>query len=378
MKFNTAEPFFYEDDIKIILEEIRKILQGKNMLSKGPSVKVFESLFTKYIGTNYGVAVNSGTSALELVIKSIGLKEGDEVIVPVQTFVSTASSVVNNKGVPIFCGIDENYLIDIDELKTKITKKTKAVIIVHFCGLIHPEIFKLRDFLKLKKIFLIEDAAHAHGASIEGVKAGNIGDFGCFSFFSTKIMTTGGEGGFISTNHKKYFEICSSLSAIGIDKKSKTELYRNSGSNNRMTEIQSIIGICQLKKIDSFILHRENISNIYKEQLAHLSKNRLVTFQEYPKTIRHPFWRFLVIIRNNKFNRNKIKEEMGKVGVNIDWPYQPLLHRQPLFDDRLDIKEGDFLKSESLSNIHFSLPIHLKITEKNAIFISKNLLKQFV
>ena len=190
--------FYGADEVKAV---ISCYLHGSLSIQK-PVIE-FEKQFSEYIGTNYGVAVNSGTSALEICLKAIDIKNGDEVIVPVQPFVSTGSCIVNNGGTPVFCEIDENHLMGFDDLKRKITNKTKAVIIVHFCGLIHPDNLKIRKYLKDKDIFLIEDAAHAHGAKVDDLYAGNIGDFGCFSFYSTKIMTTGGEGGAILTNSKK-------------------------------------------------------------------------------------------------------------------------------------------------------------------------------
>ena len=180
-------PFFSKDDIDEIIPQLEEILKGNGFFTKGPKVKEFEKLFAEYIGSNYGVAVNSCTSALELVLKAIGISEDDEVIVPTQTFVSTASCVVNNGGTPIFCEIDHNHLIDFDDLTAKITNNTKAVIIVHFGGLIHPDIWEIKKYLEERNIYLIEDAAHAHGAKIDNIFAGNIGDFGCFSFYSTNL-----------------------------------------------------------------------------------------------------------------------------------------------------------------------------------------------
>ena len=208
MKYNTASPYFFDEDIDDILPKIKKILKGDGLLTKGPKVKEFEKLFSQYVASKYCIAVNSGTSALEIVLKAIGINTSDEVIIPAQTFVSTGSCVTNNGGTPIFCEIDENYLMDFDDLKRKITAKTKAVIIVHYCGLIHPKILEIKAYLKERNIYFIEDAAHAHGAKIDDKFAGNIGDFGCFSFYSTKIMTTGGEGGAITLNNENYFNLC--------------------------------------------------------------------------------------------------------------------------------------------------------------------------
>jgi len=374
MSYNTALPFFSKKDIEKIISQLEIILNGNGFLSKGPKVKEFEKLFAEYIGSNYGVAVNSGTSALELVLKTIGISDGDEVIVPTQTFVSTASCVVNNGGIPIFCEINQNHLIDFNDLTAKITDNTKAVIIVHFGGLIHPDIWEIKKYLKERNIYLIEDAAHAHGAQIDNVFAGNIGDFGCFSFYSTKIMTTGGEGGFITTNNEKLFDLCSSLGAIGIDKKSKNEIYINSGSNNRLTEFQAIVGISQLNKLESFVKHRNKIAGIYKDKLSRLVEDGIIKFQEYPKNIRHPYWMFMVLIENKDYKRIDIKDMLIKDDININWPYQPLLHQQPSF---IQLNQLNLKKSEEYVNNHLCLPIHLGISAKDAEYISTKFIKCF-
>ena len=374
MKYRTALPYFPKEDIDQILEESREIFEGNYLFAKGPKVNEFEKMFSGYIGSKYGVAVNSGTSALEICLKAINIKKGDEVIVPVQTFVSTGSCVVNNGGTPIFCEIDQNYLIDIDDLKNKITPATKAVIIVHFCGLIHPQIIELKNFLDKKNIILIEDAAHAHGAKIDNTFAGNIGHFGCFSFYSTKIMTTAGEGGLISTNNSNYFKLCSSIGAIGIDKESKKEIYHLSGSNNRMTELQAIVGISQLNRLDDFVNHRNVVANIYREILAELVDSKIISFQDNPSRIIHSYWRFLVKIEDKNFNRDAVKAKMLSHGVAIDWPYTPLMHLQPAFKDT---PKPSLSKSELLAEKHLCLPIHMLIKRHDAEFIANKFIACF-
>ena len=374
MKYSTALPYFSNDDIDEIIPQLKDILKGNGFFTKGPKVKKFEQLFSKYIGSQYGVSVNSGTSALEIVIKAIGISDGDEVVIPTQTFVSTASCVVNNRGTPIFCEIDHNHLIDFDDLKAKISDNTKAVIIVHFSGLIHPDIWEIKKYLKERNIYLIEDTAHAHGAKIDNIFAGNIGDFGCFSFYSTKIITTGGEGGFITTNNEKLFDLCSSLGAIGIDKKSNNEIYINAGSNNRLTEFQAIIGIAQLKKLESFVKHRIIIANVYKNKLSQLVEDGLIKFQEYPQNIRHPYWMFMVLIENDNYSRTKIKDKLKMDNINISWPYQPLLHQQPVF---FGLNQKGLKKSEEHTKKHLCLPIHLGISVSDAEYISTKLIECF-
>ena len=366
-------PFFSPEDIEGIINEFRYVLEGKGLLTKGPIVENFEKCFAEYVGTKYAVAVNSGTSALDVVLKSIGIGEGDEVIIPVQTFIATGSCVNINGGTPVFCGINENYLLDYEDLKEKITYKTKAVIIVHFGGLINSQIFEIRDYLKQKNIYLIEDAAHAHGARIDEAYAGALGDFGCFSFYSTKIMTTAGEGGMITTNNKDHFDLCRSFSNRGMDPHAGYEIFSNVGNNYKMTEIQAIVGQYQLRRLNDFVEHRNKIAEIYKAELKDFEMKGLIRFQQAPKKVRNAYWRFVIVLDGARCEREEIKVEMGKAGINIDWPYQPLIHLQPVYKKLYGIEDGYLRWSEEYAKHHFCLPIHLGINENDAIYIAGKL-----
>jgi len=157
MTYNIAFPYFPEEDVKEIVRQIEKLLYGEGLLTMGENVKSFEEEFATFMGAKYGIATNSCTSALEIVLKSLGIGEGDEVIVPCQTFVATGSAVAICGAKPVFAEVDNNFSLDIDDVKKKITRKTKAVIVVHFAGLIQENIFELKEFLDSKEIYLIED-----------------------------------------------------------------------------------------------------------------------------------------------------------------------------------------------------------------------------
>jgi perosamine synthetase len=366
-KFNTALPFFPKEDINKILSEFKRILSGKGMLTMGRHVTDFEAAFARYTGSRYAVATNSCTAALEIALQCIGLGKTDEVIVPVQTFIATGSSVIVSGGKIRFVEIDDNFLLDFDDMKKKINSRTKAVILVHFGGLIHPKIFEIRDYLKKRNIYLIEDAAHASGARIHNFSAGTLGDFGCFSFFSTKIMTTG-EGGMLTFDNKKFHALSSSLRNRGLDERyPKGERYVNIGSNRRLTEFQAILGLYQLKRLEDFVEHRLKIAAIYKDCLSPLIKKRFIHFQTYPDYIRHAYWRFMVFLDKPKAQREDLKKALSPFGIEINWPYEPLLHLQPIFRK----KHGRFPKSEALAKRHFILPIHCGIRESDARFIAR-------
>jgi len=360
--FNTAFPYFPNEDIEEILLEVREILEGNKMLTMGGNVAKFEEEFATYCATEYAVATNSCTAALEIALATLRLSATDEVVVPVQTFIATGSSVLKAGAKIVFCDVDDNFLLDFAFLKKVITKKTKAVIIVHFAGMISPDILEIKEYLKSKNIALIEDDAHAHGATFGPLKAGNIGDFGCFSFYSTKNMTTG-EGGMITLNNKKDYDTCASLRNRGIDTTQKGELFINIGSNHRLTEIQGLLGRYQLKRLEEFVTHRNKIAHIYIEALSDLLKQKRVRIQQPAKNSRHAYWRFLLFL-DEAYNRDAIQEKMNAKGIKVDAPYSPLLHKQPLFNSKLI-----FPHAEKLSKSHISLPIHMLITEDDAHFI---------
>ena len=368
--YRAAFPYFPKEDIENILNDFRKILEGEEMLTMGRNVSIFEKKFADYCGCPYAISTNSCSSALEISLNILGLKKDDEVIVPVQTFVATASSVVRAGATPVFCDVDDNFILDFEDLKKKITEKTKAVIIVHFAGLITENIIKIKDFLSGQKITLIEDAAHAHGASFNGISAGCLGDIGCFSFFSTKIMTTG-EGGMITTKNEDFYKKASSIRSIGIDIDAGIQIFNNIGSNNRLSEIHSLLGLYQLNMLNEFVSYRNKIADIYKEELKSLVIKNKIRFQEFDiNNTKHPYWRFIVFI-NAGIDRNHVIKQMKESRIMVDAPYNPLLHQQPVL--KKYCQEKVISNAERLNQCHISLPIHLKITEEDARFIAEKL-----
>lgn len=366
-KYITSLPFFPQDDIEKILNETREILIGNKMLTMGENVQKFEKDFAEYSQTKYSVATNSCTSALEIALSSLNLTTEDEVIVPVQTFVATGSAVLKSGAKIVFCDVDDDFLLDFKNMKKLINKNTKAVIIVHFAGMISKDIFYIKKYLQEKNIALIEDCAHAHGAMLNGVKAGNIGDVGCFSFYSTKIITTG-EGGMVTTNNKEIYEKCASFRNRGIDTNFNGELFVNLGSNNRMTEFQALLGVHQLKRIEEFVEYRNKIANIYKNELSGLIKKGILGLQNPSKNSRHSYWRFIVFLKKN--NRHEIIKKLDNMNIKADAPYCPLLHKQPLFKN---VKKEKITNAEKISKTHISLPIHMLINEDDAKYIAKSL-----
>ena len=374
MKYDTAFPYFPEDDIEYILYEFRKLLVGEGLLSMGKYVREFEQKFAEYIDVKHAIATTSCTSALETLLAANGIGEGDEVIVPSQTFIATASAVAQKGARPIFAEINQNFLLDFEDMKSRVTDRTKAVIIVHFAGLIDEKLLEIKSWLNEKGILFFEDAAHAHGASLNEKKAGNIGDAAAFSFYSTKNMTTG-EGGMITTNDTALAEKCASMRARGLDIKAGYEIFNELGTNQRVTEVQALMGLSQLKHLNEFVAHRNKVANAYTKCLRPLEKTRTVRLLEVNrKRVTHAYWRYIIFLTNGQ-DREKIGKNMACHSVKIDWAYQPLVHLQPVMQKMYGTRKGDLPFSEHLSETHICLPIHFGISPENALYIGQKLIE---
>ena len=255
------------------LNALKEVFES-GWIGLGPKTEEFERKFAEYTGTKYAIGLNSATAALDLSLKLLNINYGDQVIVPTVTFVSTAHVVSYNLAVPIFVDVDENLSIDIDDLKRKITPKTKAIMVVHYSG-------RPVDMDRLKKVTgnipIIEDAAHATGSVYKGIKCGNLGTLGCFSFHAVKNLTTG-DGGAITTNNKEFYTRANRLRWLGIDKGTWDRTEDNLsywweynvteiGLKCHMNDISAAIGLAQLKKLDEMNEKRRQIAQMYTKEL---------------------------------------------------------------------------------------------------------------
>ena len=363
-----AEPSFSAEDREVIHKEIDNILSNK--LSMGENVTKFEEEFSSYTNSKYAIAVNSCTSALEVALQGLGVSKGDEVIVPCQTFIATGMSVHLVDGVPVFCEISKkDFCLDFEHMKQLITQNTRGVILVHFAGLISEDIFKIKNFCEENNLFLIEDAAHAPGASINGIQAGTIGDAGCFSFFPTKVITAG-EGGMLITDDDELYHFSRRLQNRGLDMQSDKERYSYPGRNIRMTEMTAITGRVQLSHLDEYLERRRLIAGIYAEDF---SQNKLVTTFS-PSNDSYPsFWKYPILLHEN-IDREKVLTALHKERIFADLTYQPALHLQPVFQVLLDTSAGDLPNSENMMKKHICLPCHQNMTIEDARFVSQTLI----
>lgn len=326
------EPFIWgttigEEEKRAVLEVLES---GKlSVFRGGNQVRNFEKEFAQYCGSLYGVATTSGTSALHSAVAALEIQRGDEVLVPSLTFVSTASVVLQQEAIPVFVDIDkESYCISLEDLESKITKKTKAVIPVHLFG--HPADMDGIQFLAKKNNFnIIEDAAQAHGSEYKGRKVGSFGDFGCFSFFQTKNMTCG-EGGMVLTNDPQLYASVRLRREHGSPENSNTwYIYDVLGFNYNMTELQASIGRAQLQKLDEFNRKRRENAAFYFENII----NTNLVMPKLKDNIYHVFHNFPVLLpKEITKNRANFVSAVKAEGVPIDVCYPTPLYKTKIFD----------------------------------------------
>jgi len=360
-----AEPYYFNQEKKI-LKKIGSIISSKQ-LSSGKFVKQFEKNFSNLVDTKYSVAVSSGGTALETALEALNIK-GKDVLLPTQTFIAAPNAVIRAGGNPIFCDIERTTgCLDPEDILKKITKKTAGIIFVPMFGVMPNSILKIKKICKKHKFFLMEDAAHAHGASIKNIKAGNIGDISVFSFYATKIVTTG-EGGIITTNNKKLNDRCLKLRNHG--RSLKNSLFEMHGNNFRLSEIHALIGIYQLSNLKKSIAHRNKLAKIYNQKLVNTNFFEKLQFN---KSSKNSFWRYPVYL-DKKINRIQLQKNLAKkYKIRITWMYEPLCHHQPIFKKRNKVKLP--IAEKAIKQL-INLPTHLNISTEDVKKICKCLISE--
>jgi dTDP-4-amino-4,6-dideoxygalactose transaminase len=361
-----ADPHFGEEDRKRIHREVDAILDGA--LSMGPNVQAFEREFAARVGVAHAIAMNSCTSALEAALLSKGVV-GREVIVPAETFIATGMAVHLTGGIPVFAEISRLTLcLDLDDVKRRVTPRTVGVILVHMAGLITPDILAFKEFCDANGLFLIEDAAHSPGARHEGREAGSFGHAGCFSFFPTKVITSG-EGGMLTTDDEGIAAFARSFQHRGRDMQSRAERYILPGRNVRMTEMAALLGRVQFGHLDEFLARRRRVASIYRDELTGLCGVSLIL----PEILESSsFWKVPILL-DHSMDRASITERIVATGVSVDWAYQPALHLQPVFRDLYGTTEEMLPQTEDILSRHLFLPCHPQMTDEDAVYVARAL-----
>ena len=357
------KPLITKGDINYLNKSISKGW----ISSEGPEVKKFENNFSKFIGHKYAVAVSSGTAALEIAVKSLRLKKGDEVIIPNFTIISNAIAVIKeNLNIKLVdCGI-KDWNMDIKKLEKKITNKTKAIIATHIYNF-PIRIDHIKKICKKKKIILIEDAAESLGQKLNNKFCGSYGDISIFSFYANKQITTG-EGGMITTNNKKLYEYSKSLRNLCFGNKDRFN-HDDIGWNYRMTNIQASLGVSQLKRVKSIVARRHKVG---KEYFQRLNKNKNIYIPEISRSYaKNIYWVIAIIIMNKdlKIDAKKLMKKLMKYGIQTRpffWP----MHKQKVFKNKHQIDTGgDYKNSEYISKYGLYLPSSLDISSNQIKFI---------
>jgi dTDP-4-amino-4,6-dideoxygalactose transaminase len=357
-----AKPFFIDETVR----DIQEVLQSGHLIQGSKTAK-FEEEFKKRVGAKYAYAVSSGTAALHTAYATT-LKPGDEVIVPDFTFIATASTVVFAGGRPVFVDIDaDTLMIDPEDVEEKITSKTKAIAPVHLFGNA-ADMKTLSEIADEHSLYLVNDAAQAHGTRIGGKDVGSFDDLNCYSFYPSKTLTTG-EGGLVTTNSKELYD--------------KGTLFRNHGQqtrylsvslglNYRMTDIAAAIGLNQLKLFDEFLAKRKQNAKVLTEGLRQIHG---LNPQKPRKGVDHSYSYYTVIMDLDRFKCSRDEFVNALKAENIECiVYYPIpLSKQPALK-----KYGSKTKSpvaEDISKRVFSIPVHPSLSEEDLKKILKALEK---
>jgi len=345
-----------------IIRAIRKITKKGDFIL-GQEVELFERDFANYCGVKFAVGVSSGSDAIMLALRAIGIKPGDEIIVQANTFISTVLPIIYLGAEPVLVDINpDTYNIDVNKIEKKITKKTRAIFPVHLYGQIC-EMDKISKIAKKHNLFVIEDAAQAHGSTLNNKKAGTFGDIACYSFYAGKNLGAYGDGGAVVTNKKKFADKIRILRHIG---QAKKYIHIEKGYNNRLDTIQAAILRIKLRELDKWNKERRRIAKYFNKQLRNFV---LAIPIEIPGSQSNYH---LYVVRVN--NRDKLLACLHKNKIYAGIHYPNPIHLHKALSD-LPYKKGDFPISEKHAKEILSLPIFPYMSTKEADIIVKTIRK---
>jgi len=337
--------------------------------SEGPFVKKFEEKMAALVDRKYGISVANGTAALEIAVAALDIKCGDEVIMPAFTIISCATAVVKRGGIPVL--VDSNPLtwnMNVEEIEEKITKKTKAIMIVHIYGLpidVDP-VLELAQKYNLK---IIEDAAEMHGQNYKGKPCGSFGDISIFSFYPNKHITTG-EGGMILTNDEQLADRCESLRNLCFQKDVRY-VHEEIGYNYRFTNLQAAVGLAQLEKIDKTIARKREIGRLYTELLKNKAKIQIPL--ENFNNEHNIYWVYGLVLNDDaNINNREMVELLGRNGIGARTFFWAI-HEQPVFQKMGLFKGEKYPVAERLARKGFYIPSGLALKDEQI----KEVVKRF-
>lgn len=365
-----AKPLIGKEEINSVIEVLKS-----GWLTTGPKVREFEENMQKYLGCKKAVGLTSCTGGLHIALAALGIKHGDEVIVPTYTFASSGHVVSWLGAKPVLVDVEKDtFNINIKNIEEAITSKTKAIMPVHFAG--HPcDMDKIMDLAKKHNLYVVEDAAHAIGSEYKGKKIGNFGDATAFSFYVIKTITTA-EGGMVVTNNEELGNKLRRYSYFGVDKDAfgrysdkGTWYYEiiELGYKYNMDNIQGALGVEQLKKIEFFITKRRRLANLYNRLLKDVPQVITPTEKGYAKHSYH-LYPILVNIDNTSVPRNEFIDKLREYKIGTSVHFIPL-HIHPYYHNTVGYKKGDFPTAEYLFEREVSLPLYPSMNEDDVIYV---------
>lgn len=398
-RISMSAPDITEEDIRAVAAVVRL-----GRLALGPKTEEFERMIADYVGVRHAVAVSSGTAALHLIVKALGIESGDEVLVPSFTFASSVNVILFERATPVFVDIEpDTYNIDPDDLERKVTSRTKAIMAVDVFG--HPaewdEILKVAERYNLK---VIDDSCEALGAEYLSCKSkiqspksqlqssesragsheskalsqsgqaeskweklGGFGDAAAFAFYPNKQMTTG-EGGIVVTDSTETARICRSLRNQGRGEMGAWLEHERLGYNYRMTEMSAALGVSQVRRVETFLAKRKEVARLYTERLAGLDWIRPPVVRPH---VRMSWFVYVVTLREG-LERNEVMRGMAERGIPTRGYFSPM-HLQPYIRSLLNTKEGMLPITESVAQRTIALPFHNRLSENAVRYVVDNL-----
>lgn len=364
MKVPLAQPEILESDIDAVTAVLRS-----SRLSQGPVMRKFEEKLVEYLGVSHAVAVNSGTSALQLALRALNIQDGDEVILPSFSFMAVANAVLAARAIPVFVDIAPgSWNIDPEKIQCMLSPRTRAIIVVHTFGF-PAEMERILPIAKRHGIYVIEDACEALGAERNGHKAGTRGDIGIFAFYPNKQITTG-EGGALTTNSFAIAEHVTRLRNQGRDPSVEWLQHAEIGYSYRLSDINCALGLEQLSRLEDILRRREWLAHFYQRYLAPIAD--LQTYSDCPEG-RISWFTYPVLLPGieRAGDRDEIWLEMNRMGIEVARYFAPA-HLQPVMQGAA-IRRGDLSETRSVAQRVLCLPFFNSLRETEIEFICKSL-----
>jgi perosamine synthetase len=366
MKIPLSKPWITEEDIKAVEEVLRT-----PYLSLGPKLSEFEERLARVANTKYAVAVNSGTSALHLIVRSLGIKDGDEVITTPFSFIASSNCILFERAKPVFVDVRKDaHNIDPSLIESKISEKTKAILVVDVFG--QPADYdEIEIIAKRHNFLLIEDSCEALGSEYKHKKAGSFGAAGAFAFYPNKQIVTG-EGGVVVTDDENIYKLSKSMRNQGRGEDETWLEHARLGYNYRISDINCALGISQLNRLNKIIEMRDAVAKIYSQKLSEVEE--VITPYVSPNTTRMSWFVYVIRLTDkfSKFERDHIIEELGKRDIQTR-NYFEAIHLQPFYVEQFEFKEGDFPVTEFVSERTIALPFYTTMTEEEIDYVVSNL-----